>query len=141
MRILKPVGEKLTINDIEYNLFFNINVVDELQEHYDMPMADILNSILSDPDENGTRFTTKETFSKVVFILKALINEDVRVKNNKALLSGDEQLQEVAEGEIREVLTSGAIFQVIKLLLDSFNKTLPKSENEDPNAKSGQVKK
>lgn len=135
MRILKPVGEELELEGRVYHLLFNLNVIDEIQEQYDMPIVDILNSIFDKEDKKKQ----KESYNTLAYMITVLLNEDIRIHNKK---NEKDQWPEVTIEYIREeVLTNSTSGQLSLLILKAFNGTLPKSEDEGPNQESVQTKK
>jgi hypothetical protein len=135
MRILKPVGTEIDIDGKERHLLFNINVIDELQEHFDMYIGDILNSLLERQDKEKQ----KAFYDTVVCILTVLLNEDVRLHNKH---NPSDPWENITEEYLKEeVLTNSTSATITLEILKSFNGSLPKNEDDDPNLKSGKTKK
>lgn len=137
MRILKPVGEKLELDGKLYHLLFNLNVIDEIQEYYDMPIVDVLNAMFDIKDKQKKR----ESYNMLAYVLTVLINEDIRIKNKKNPESEQEKI--TIEYLREEIITNETSSGLALLVLKAFNGTLTKDEDEDedPNLKGVQVKK
>lgn len=135
MRILKPVGVEIELDDKPRKLLFTVDIIDEVQNHYDMYVVDVLNSIFSSESKENMR----DAYNKVSFIFTLLLNGDVK-RHNKD--NPGDIWNEITEEWIRsEWLTNSNVAIFGGLILKAFNESLPKSDDEDPNQKSGQVKK
>lgn len=73
MSDMKPKSIPVTIDGQEFALRFTINVIDDLQEHFDCPLTLLKDKFL----EENTRFKT------VRYIVTALINEDIDCQNDE----------------------------------------------------------
>jgi hypothetical protein len=136
MRILKPLGEEIIFDDKVRHLLFNINVIDEIQEYYDMYIVDVINMIFESKD----RDVMKKSYDVLTYVLKTLLNEDVRLHNKK---NPDDQWEALTEDFIKdEILTNETSMQIGLLVLNAFSGSLPKSKGDNnPNQMSGQTKK
>jgi hypothetical protein len=135
VRILKPVGEEIEFDSKVRHLLFNVNVIDDVQEHFDMYIVDVLNYIFEVEDKDVQR----KSYDTLSYVLSSLLNEDVRIHNKN---NPSDQWEEITEDFIKEeVLTNGNSPVFASLVLKSFNESLPKHEEDDPNQKSGQKKK
>ena len=134
MRILRPKGEKLTIDDRTYHLLFNINTIDEIQEHFDKPIDEVLNDTL---DIKNTE-NKKQSYNKIAYMLATLINQDVERHNKKS----EDKWEPVSEEWLKEeILTNETAIQAMALILKAFNGSVDTGDEKDPNQKSVQVKK
>jgi len=71
MSDLRPNSTKITLGGTEYGLNFSIKAIDEIQDHYDMPILNI-GKIMSDE---------RKQFKNTAHILSILINEDIDCLN------------------------------------------------------------
>ena len=134
MRILRPKGEKLTIDDRTYHLLFNINTIDEIQEHFDKPIDEVLNDTL---DLKNTE-NKKQSYNKIAYMLATLINQDVERHNKKS----EDKWEPVSEEWLKEeILTNETAIQAMALILKAFNGSVDTGDEKNPNQKSVQVKK
>lgn len=113
MRILRPQGEKLTLDDKEYNLIFSIDVIDILQEKHDKPILDIVHAV----------FEGKEAYSTLVSIVTELINADCRKRN----------MEEVTDDYIKEFIDNVNSVKLSSIVLKTFSGGNPTGDDEDPN--------
>ena len=134
MRILRPKGEKLTIDDRTYHLLFNINTIDEIQEYFDKPIDEVLNDTL---DIKNTE-NKKQSYNKIAYMLATLINQDVERHNKKS----EDKWEPVSEEWLKEeILTNETAIQAMALILKAFNGSVDTGDEKNPNQKSVQVKK
>lgn len=131
-----PVGEEIDFDGKTRHLLFNVNVIDDIQEHFDMYIVDVLNSLFKIDDTAAQR----GAFDTLSYVLTVLLNEDIRMHNKKY---SSDQWDEITEEYIKEELLTNSTSAILaSLVLKSFNGTLPpKNEEDDPNQKSGQKKK
>ena len=126
MRILRPKGEKLTIDDRTYHLLFNINTIDEIQEHFDKPIDEVLNDTL---DLKNTE-NKKQSYNKIAYMLATLINQDVERHNKKS----EDKWEPVSEEWLKEeILTNETAIQAMALILKAFNGSVDTGDEKDPN--------
>ncbi len=130
-RILKPIGIEINIDDKPRKLLFTINVVDELQEHFDLPIGEILESVFSKTD-------TKNSYKNFRKIITSLVNEDAEIHNDTA----PDKWEPVTEKYVGRCLTLQNSGAVMAAMLQAFTLHLPKNDedNADPNAQSGQTR-
>ena len=134
MRTLMPIGEEIDFDGRTRKLLFNVNVIDEIQEHYDAPIVDVINSIFSKEDKE----IRKKSYDTISYIFNVLLNEDARLHNKKFPKDEWEDLTEEFLKE--EVITNSTSLQITLAILASFNGSIPQEE-EDPNVKSEQTRK
>ena len=126
MRILRPKGEKLTIDDRTYHLLFNINTIDEIQEHFDKPIDEVLNDTL---DLKNTE-NKKQSYNKIAYMLTTLINQDVERHNKKS----EDKWGPVSEEWLKEeILTNETAIQAMALILKAFNGSVDTGDEKNPN--------
>lgn len=135
MRILKPVGEKFEFDDKVRHLLFNVNVIDEIQEHYDEYIVDVLNSMLDSKSKENQR----NCYKKIAYILSVLLKEDIRLHNKN---HPEDQWEEITEEYIKEeILTNNNSGIIAMAIIKAFSGTMPQDEDEDdPNLNTGQTK-
>lgn len=122
MSSLRPVGTPINIDGVERHISFNLNVTDEIQEHYDMSMYDALDML-----------TNKRTASSTMkYILTVLFNDE-------AERTGNEELK-VTEKEVGWMVTEDNVDEVMTKLISTYGISLPEvDEYESPKVESGTV--
>lgn len=127
MSDLRPKGTPVMINGEERNLLFTLNVIDEIQDHYDAPMTEVWD-----------RLTDKRKSDKTIrYLVCTLLNDEVaREKRN------GKDLKSYTEEEVGWAITVKNVNEIMMALLSAYGMSLPEpDEDADPKAESGQMKK
>lgn len=140
MRELRPEGVEIEFGGREYRLLFTLNVVDEIQEHYDSGMFLVLKRLFptKETEETENEFDRKRRDSDRVlrYILTTLINEDIDMQNEDC----DEKHPHVDERYVGRRITGRNKVRIVEAVIQAFvgesgNET--EEETEDPNMESG----
>jgi len=135
MRILRPKGEMINIDDKDRRLLFTINVIDELQETFNLPVSKIISKLFSDEEDD-----TLTSFALLRTILTVLINDDVELYNEE----NEEKRELVTEKYVGRKITYTNVAEVSLKVLNAYKRSLGilKDEEDDdsPNLKSVQSK-
>lgn len=123
MRILKPTGTPIELEDKTYNLLFTVDAIDDIQEHFDNDIVSILNSMGKDI-RNGYKI--------VAYVLMTLINS----AHERDGLKDRYDLKKISS-----YVTNSTVKMLIPLLIQVFNNDSPQREDDDPNPQSEQRKK
>lgn len=75
MRDLKPTGAELEFLGKKWSLLFTVNVIDEIQENFDIHIGELAKLI---------DVKTREVWSNVSFMLFVMINEQIEIENEIA---------------------------------------------------------
>lgn len=118
MSDLQPKPHKVKIGGEEFGLLFSLNAIDEIQDHFDIPITD-LTSMLEDE---------RTIFKNLRYLLTVLINEGIDDEE-----SGREHITEKWLG--RKV-TANNMRSLIKDILLAFSEGSPEGEEDDPNEQS-----
>lgn len=129
MEILKQMGEPLNIDDKERHLLFTLNVIDEIQEHYDKLISDVLSEMLGESEEQR-----RKSYSVLRYVVTALVNEDVEIHNE----ASEDKWQNVTEEYIGRRLNNRNYGEVALRVIRAFQRHLPESDDNDPNQTTGQ---
>jgi len=128
MSDLKPVGESLMLDGVERRLLFDLNVIDEVQEHFDAPLEEIMDRLTDDRKMPGT----------MKFVLAALLNDEADRLKHK---DGECSLKRYTEKEAGWLVSKENAYEVTLAMLNAYGASLPEpDEDETPNAQSGQQK-
>ena len=124
MSDLKPTSIKIKLGDKEYGLLCSINVIDDIQDHLDMPFSKLF-EVMQDE---------RRVFKILRYILTAMINE--------ALDDEESDEPHVTERFIGRKITAGNISQLRSGVIHAISTGVPEpsddDEEDDPNATSGQ---
>lgn len=134
MKILKPQGEEFIFDNKKRRLLFNINTINEIQEHFDMYIVDVLNALVN--PENADR----DWYNKLAYILTVLLNEDIRLHNEDC---PNDKWEEISIEFVKSrVITNKNSGLIAISIIKAFSADIPESEEEDdPNLMSGQTTK
>lgn len=127
MSDLRPTGVPIEIDGVERRFLFTLNVIDEIQEHYEKPLDEIVDMLLD----------KRYAGECMRYLVTALINDEVErelYKNKQC------QLKRVTEQEVGWMLSNDNIQEVTLAVLQAYGVSLPEAEEDDfPNAMSGQL--
>ncbi len=118
MSDLKPKPITIELGGKEYGLLFSINVIDEIQDKFDIPISG-LPELLKDE---------RQVFKILRFLFTIMINEAIDDSE-----SGEPHVDEKFVGR---KITVFDIPQLKDKVFGAFANGMPKDEDIDPNAKS-----
>jgi hypothetical protein len=118
MSDLRPKKPTIILGEKEYPMLFSLNVIDEIQDHFDVPISQ-LTELLKDE---------RNAFKSVKFILAQLINEG---------FADEESDETVTERFIGRKITTQNIKEITIAILKAFSGSIPETDEEEiPNSKS-----
>lgn len=123
MSDLRPRGEGLTLGGEERHLLFSLNAVDELQDHFDCSLEEVIE-----------RLTDKREAAKTLrYVVTTLLNDEAdRTK--------DADLKHYTERETGWLISNENLVEVTVAVLKAYGISLPEpDEFASPNVMSGQT--
>lgn len=118
MSDLRPKSTKITLGGEEYGLLFSIKAVDEIQDHFDMPILDLA-TVLSEP---------RKMYKNAAHILAVLINANIDCLNDDG-----EKRPYTDEAYITKHFTTGEFRNATKKIFQAFIASAPEpGEDSDP---------
>lgn len=134
MRDLKSNGAYIKIDDKERKLTFTINVIDELQEHYDMAIGKVIEMMFGTEEDEA-----RKSYSMIRKVLTVLINEDVEMHND----DNDDKWELVDEKYVGRKVSQENILEVGMAILKAWSASLPPKEDDEDekNLKAENMKK
>lgn len=124
MGVMNNTGTPLNLDGVERHLLFTLNAVDEIQEHFDLPLQEVIGKLLKDD-------SAEETLKGLLVIL---FNDEVE----RLSYNGKEcNIEKVDDRQIGWMLTNDNVIYAITSVLTAYGCDLPKQDEDDPNAKSG----
>lgn len=127
MSDLKPTGMKITLNKKEYGLRFTLNAIDDIQDHFDIPIQD-LDQLLNDE---------KNAIKNIKYLLMLLINEDIDCRNDDLAEKGEKRnLEHLDERYIGRYINAANMNEMSTIIYQSFTDGMPEAEDDDPNLTS-----
>jgi len=118
MSDLQPKLYKIMLGGQEFGLLFSINAIDDIQDHYDIPISHLI-ELLNDE---------RDTFKNLRYILTVLINEGIDDEENDR--------PHVEERWVGRKITAGNIHELGDSILRAFNEGTPEPDEECPNVTS-----
>ena len=116
MSDLKPNGTTFNIGGQEYGLLFSINVIDDIQDHFNVEIGKI-SDVLSDP---------KNQFKNLRWLITTLVNEWIDSQNEKST----EKINKLEERMVGRYITASNMNEIQLAFYQSFKQAAPEV---DPN--------
>ena len=120
MSKLKYDGIPVEINNMEYNLLFTVNVIDELEEHFEDDITSLKNWMLDGK---------KVRYKNLAYILYVLVKECIEIRKEDGKEAQDITLEKVRR-HINTVNVGDYMLAITEAYIGSFLRT---EEDEDPN--------
>jgi hypothetical protein len=126
MSDLRPVGVPVVIDGVERHLLFTLNVIDDIQEHFDLELHQIIDNL-----------TDKNEASKTIrYMLCSMLNDEAEKEEFK----GNGELKRYTEKEIGWIVSLENQAEILMKIFEAYGISLPAAEDDDPNLKSGTAK-
>lgn len=119
---LRPKAIAINLGGEEYGLLFSMQAVEEIQEHFDRPVTDLL-EILSDP---------MKMYGSGAYILSVLINANISRLNEDG-----ENRPFIDEKYVGRHLTTGVFGTARNMIFKAFADTSPESKGDSNPQKGG----
>lgn len=116
MSNINPKGKPLKIGGREYNLIFTINVIDDIQDHFDISI-DKLSDLISEP---------RKQFKVIRYILTALINESIEIHNEES----PDKWDKIDERYVGRHMTTSNLKEFADAILGAFADGTPIDDGE-----------
>ena len=128
MSDLRPVGVPVIIDGVERRFLFTLNAIDEIQEHYNAPLAEIINKLMD-----------KSSAVKALRYLTYALLEDEKQRKTAV----GEKLRQYSEKEVGWLITTENEKEILLAVLKAYGLALPEGDEEDsdPNQMSGTTEK
>ena len=125
MSDLRPKGTMITLGDKEYGMLFNLNAIDDIQDHFDISIS-ALGDLMKDE---------RKAFKALKYIVALLINEWIG-DNGNAVEPVTEQFvgRKISVANMGELKTS--VFAAFTAGTPKGDDDEGESEEESPNAAS-----
>lgn len=120
---LRPEGLSITLGGEERHFLFTLNVIDELQTHYDKTMFEIFQMLADEKLNMGV----------VKHIVSTLLTDEAERAKWK---DKNSTLRTVSEKEAGWLITNENAFEVNEKIMVAYGFSMPKAEDDDPNEMS-----
>ena len=118
MRDLLPTGAPVDIGGKTRRFIFNLNVVDELQEHYDEPLSTVMAKLFSDDQDRNEYLKT---------VVTVLINEDVAIHNDES----SDKWDFVDTKSVGRMITIKNRWPIMQAIMQAYTEGLPEVEKDE----------
>lgn len=119
MSDLRPKPRKIELGGKEFGLLFSINAIDDIQDHFDIPIASLIDLLRDE----------RKIFKNLRYLLTVLINEAIDDEENGQ--------PHVEERWVGRKITPENIHGLSESILQAFSEGSPEVEDEEiPNVKS-----
>ena len=122
MSVLRPKGIPCEVAGVERNLLFTLAVVDDLEDHYDLPIESIVNQLTDE----------RQVYKTLGYVLTALINDEIASRN----YSEGRQDPLLTEEDIRWSVDVRDTGRLARAIMQAYGYSFPEAEEEDPNVTS-----
>ncbi len=128
MSDLRPRGVPVMVEGVERHFLFTLNVIDEIQDHYDMSLSDVVDKLTD----------KKESLKVMRYLIAALLNDEVARKGTEE----KQNLKLYSEEEVGWIVDATNMEKMTVALLKAYGLSIPEpDEDVSPNPVSGQMKK
>lgn len=119
MSDLQPKGIPVTISDQDWHFYMTIAAADVIQDHYDLPLQDVMNRLYKERDR----------YSTCAYILSVLTADEVR--RDKL------DIKAPTEKELRDLVDVPAANRLTMSILRAYGISMPEKDedDDDPNSK------
>lgn len=124
MSDLRPKGVPVMIDGVERHLLFTLNVIDNIQEHFDMTLEEVIDLLTDKRKSNQTLKT----------ILMMLLEDEVE---RKEYTGGAGELKKYSQKEIGWLVTVDNVTEILLAVLKAYGLSLPEPGDDFPNLESG----
>lgn len=113
MSDLRPVGVPVEVKGVERHLLFTLNTIDEIQEHYDKTLDEVLDYLMDD----------RKLPKVMTYILCVLLNDEAERKPEDGLIK-------YTEKEIGNIVTREEIMEYTFKILKAYGVSIPEADAE-----------
>ena len=115
MSDLQPKGIPATLLDgKERHLLFTLACVDEIQDHYDMPVNEVMAKLADD----------RESYDVLAFLALTLVNDEIKRDGGKDLLTLE---------QLKWMIDVPSSRKITRAIMRAYGFSLPEQDEEDPN--------
>lgn len=118
MSDLQPKGIPVTIDDQDWHFYMTIAAADVIQDHYDLPLQDVMNKL----------YHERERYSTCAYILSVLTADEVRRDKLK--------IKAPTEKELRDIVDVPAANRYTMSILRAYGISMPEKDEDDDDPNS-----
>lgn len=122
MSTLRPKGIPCEVAGVERNLLFTLAVVDELEDHYDLPVESVVDMLTDD----------RKVYKVLSYVLTVLINDEIAARN----YAEGKNEPAITEDEIKWSVDVRDTGRLARAVMQAYGYSFPEAEDNDPNVES-----
>lgn len=123
MSILRPKGISCEVAGVERHLLFTLAVVDDLEDHYDLPVESVMEMLTDE----------RKVYKVLSYVLTALINDEIAARN----YTEGKNEPAITEEEIKWSVDVRDTGRLARAVMQAYGYSFPEAdEGQDPNAMS-----
>ncbi len=123
MSVLRPKGIPCEVAGVERHLLFTLAVVDDLEDHYDLPVESVVEMLTDE----------RKVYRVLSYVLTALINDEIAARN----YAEGKNEPAITEEEIKWSVDVRDTGRLARAVMQAYGYSFPEAdEGQDPNAMS-----
>lgn len=126
MSDMQPRGIPLILDGKERHILFTLNVIDNIQDQFDLSLEDVIDQLTDKRKSNQT----------LKLLLEALLEDEIERKEFAGEAHG---LKHYNSKEIGWLISQENVTEVTLAILRAYGVSLPEPEDDYPNQESGTV--
>lgn len=125
MSDLKPRGVPVMVEGVERHFLFTLNVIDEIQDHYNLALSEVIDKLTD----------KSQAYKTLRYIIMALLNDEAEREN----ATGNDKYKKVTEKETGWLITLENEEEILIAVFKAYGLSLPEGEDEYPNQEGREI--
>lgn len=125
MSDLKPRGVPVMVDGVERHFLFTLNVIDEIQDHYDLALSEVIDKLTD----------KSQAYKTLRYIIMTLLNDEAEREN----AIGNDKYKKVTEKETGWLITLENEEEILIAVFKAYGLSLPEGEDEYPNQEGREI--
>lgn len=123
MSVLRPKGIPCEVAGVERHLLFTLAVVDDLEDHYDLPVESVVEMLTDE----------RKVYRVLSYVLTTLVNDEIAARN----YAEGKNEPAITEEEIKWSVDVRDTGRLARAVMQAYGYSFPEAdEGQDPNATS-----
>lgn len=125
MSDLKPRGVPVMVEGVERHFLFTLNVIDEIQDHYNLALSEVIDKLTD----------KSQAYKTLRYIIMTLLNDEAEREN----ATGNDKYKKVTEKETGWLITLENEEEILIAVFKAYGLSLPEGEDEYPNQEGREI--
>lgn len=125
MSDLKPRGVPVMVDGVERHFLFTLNVIDEIQDHYNLALSEVIDKLTD----------KSQAYKTLRYIIMTLLNDEAEREN----AIGNDKYKKVTEKETGWLITLENEEEILIAVFKAYGLSLPEGEDEYPNQEGREI--